>query len=323
MSDYTKFNIYRKQMQALGLNAKQYAKLIDMPYEVVKDMIYQKEGEYSMEIGNLLRKDMFKKHQEIESNFDQAKIEAEEIKLQDKKIDPMKWYQEEYTQNMLAKKINSTSTPEFIRRYNIIINGKKPSKWHTYAILSKNQKHLNNVRPEVIEQYVEQLYDIFVNNNDEKYLNTNFESSSTEEKTTRGTTKKYNLTLQEQKKKTMKKQYDWYNNFDFKKYMIENNLTTQQLGEMIGITSYSSASKAFCKRYASLNIVKKLYNYFNNITVVNQSNPIELKSNEVLNPLKAMETQSVDKDNLLRKILIDRLTDQEKELIRIFGGKID
>ena len=48
-------NIYLKQMQRLGLNPKQYATLIDMPYEVVKDFIYEREGEYDMTIKELLR----------------------------------------------------------------------------------------------------------------------------------------------------------------------------------------------------------------------------------------------------------------------------
>ena len=67
MTNYTQTNIYRRQMQELGLNPKQYAKLIDMPYEVVKDMLYDKEGEYSMEIKGLLRNTMFNKHQDIEN----------------------------------------------------------------------------------------------------------------------------------------------------------------------------------------------------------------------------------------------------------------
>ena len=43
-------NIYMKQMQELGLNPKQYAELISIPYGVVKDFIYGKEGDYEIDV---------------------------------------------------------------------------------------------------------------------------------------------------------------------------------------------------------------------------------------------------------------------------------
>ena len=54
MSNYNQLNIYKRQMLKLGLTTKEYANLLDMPYEVVKDVIYDKEGDYKMVIKDFL-----------------------------------------------------------------------------------------------------------------------------------------------------------------------------------------------------------------------------------------------------------------------------
>ena len=46
-------NIYKKQMQELGLNTKQYAELINIDYAIVKDFINDK-GDYNMGLKDLL-----------------------------------------------------------------------------------------------------------------------------------------------------------------------------------------------------------------------------------------------------------------------------
>ena len=157
MTNYTQTNIYRRQMQELGLNPKQYAKLIDMPYEVVKDMLYDKEGDYSMEIGNILRKNMFNKHQDIENNFENAKFNAMRIKKEDSEID------------LLFEKLPVSSITDFEKRYCIMVDGKRASHWYYTLLCGKREYdgHYIDVRKK--RNFLEQLYDILVNDNADNY----------------------------------------------------------------------------------------------------------------------------------------------------------
>ena len=98
-------NIYLRQMQELGLNPKQYAKLINIPYEVVKDFIYGREGDYNMGLKDLLRRNMVEKHQEVEENFEGAKLKALEIKHNESDIYYIEWYNNEYSIELLKKKL--------------------------------------------------------------------------------------------------------------------------------------------------------------------------------------------------------------------------
>lgn len=317
-------------MLSLGLTTKQYAKLINIPYEVVKDVIYGKKGEYSMEIGNLLRKDMFKKHQEIEDNFEQAKIDALQIKQQEPQdviIDYKKWYDEEYDKYMIREKVKSGTTTEFLKKYKIKIKGKTPSRWHNWSILTKNENELSHVKPEIIKEYAKQLYEIF-NGNEQKYLNENYDKLKVKK------SKKLPIKLNQtdsDKRRVNKTgiEFDWYNSFDFNDYMEKNNVTRGELAREVGI-EYSVMTKAILKTYASVNTVKILYNYFNKTNISENSEPVELKSEQIIIPAMNFVpvenlpiVEEIDNYSLLRKILVDRLTDEEKELIKIFGGKID
>ena len=59
MSDYNKVNIYKRQMQELGLNPFQYSKLVGVPYEIVKSVIYDTNLKgYSMELVKYFRENM-------------------------------------------------------------------------------------------------------------------------------------------------------------------------------------------------------------------------------------------------------------------------
>ena len=126
-------------MQELGLNPKQYAKLIDMPYEVVKDMLYDKEGDYSMEIKKILRNNMFNKHQDIENNFENAKFNAMRIKKEDSEIDYLNWYEKDYIKDLLFEKLPVSSITDFEKRYCIMVDGKRASHWYYTLLCGKRE----------------------------------------------------------------------------------------------------------------------------------------------------------------------------------------
>ena len=239
-------NIYEKQMKDLKLNPKEYSELTGIPYELVKDVIYDKEGNYSMEIKEFLRKNVFNKHQEIEQDKENMKLKGMEMKMNNNK-DIMKWYKNEYTIEALKKQFNVTSVQKFEDKYTIKVKNKKASHWFYTTILTKNCfKPEYKVKDKVINQFVEQLYDIMVNGNEEKYMNV----------------------IKELKKNKVE---------EMKQDFIENMQPT--------ICMNTEEPKV-----ESIEIEKAPIN---------------------------------SQDDILRKLLINRLTDEEKELIRIFGGKVE
>lgn len=351
MSNYTQFNIYRKQMIELGLNTKQYAQLLEMPYEVVKDIIYDKKGDYSMGIKDLLRKNMMNKHQELEKDFDNTKMKASEIKMNEKINNEIEeWYDKEYTVEMLKEKLNINSNKEFEREYDIMIDGSKASHWFYACLLSK--KFLDKIAINVKKQFIEQLYDIIVNDNSSKYKANN----------------KLTVTIKENNE-----YIDWYKTFNSQEFMKKYNLTNRQIANDMNM-AYSSACILTSGNYVSRKGIKKYYEYVNEIeeknievldiedkqetyeakvnenvidepyvkVVENGNNTIlkpqpvilnvsEIKDDEVLSMPRELAkniADSIDEhiakttNEMLRKILINRLTEEEKTLIKIFGGKI-
>lgn len=343
MTNYTQTNIYRRQMQELGLNTKEYAELLKIPYEVVKDIIYDKEGDYSMEVKDLLRQTMFNRHQDIENNYENAKFDAMQIKRNE--IDYLEWYDKEYSFDLLKKKLNIHSISEFKRKYNLIVREKRASEWFYNSLTSKTNYKDRQIATDVIEEFSRQLYDIIVNDNGEAYL---LENEIKIEKPV----KHYSIKEQKEKEK-------WFKEFNVKAFMKENNITTKELAEELNL-AYSTLCQFVAKTHYGKGTVFKFYDFVKSIEdETNEEKELELNEEEnktftkleeqpkIENKLfdEVLEEEDIEKlketpqiiktyqepkieiinnnDDILRKILINRLTDEEKELIRIFGGKLN
>ena len=239
-----------------------------------------------------------------------------------------KWYDEEYTPKMLRKKTEHISSVEFQRKYKIICKGKEASRWVYWCALTKK---IDKLSEETKNEFAEQLYDILVNNNDSKYLRDDIYF-----------TPRTNITNSDMENAEFYK--NWYDNFDIKSFMKNNNLDNQELSKKLNI-GYSTACQLTSKTYYSMIIVKRLYDYINNLSTTTNYNDkldelrqaringecekVQELHDEVMNTIvensiltqepKAIETPT---NELLRKLLINRLTEEEKELIRIFGGQI-
>lgn len=346
MANYTQVNIYRKQMQDLGLNTKQYAKLIDMPYEVVKDFMYDKEGDYSMDIKDVLRRNIFSKHQEIENNFENAKIKATEIKYQDTD-NKRTWYENEYTPDLLCYKLNIKSRAEFERNYDILVDGERASKWFYTNITGKRNYDNHEISDKVMDQFIDQLYDIIVNGNGEKYKR----SEPTE-------IKQFPTQRKPIKSKNYKNKYfEWFRDFDIKAYLKNNKMTYHNLADELNMGIYT-IHQLVNKKFYSKRTLEKLFKYVKEnekpeeliyetkivepihevpyvekaeeIEVLPMSNVMTEAEKEILREqpqvITSQQNQDIEvitsNDDILRKILINRLTDEEKELIKIFGGKL-
>lgn len=328
MANYTKTNIYRKQMNKLKLNAKQYAELTGMPYEVVKDIIYDKEGDYSMEIKNLLRKNMMSKHQEIENDYENAKFQA--MKLIQKANDETKllnWYNNVYTPELLKQKLNLKAINTFKRDYNITFDGEKCSLWTYQLIAGKKEYDGHYIATDKKMEFIRQLYDIIENNNDKLYLDK--ESIN----------KKPIIT-----KKANKINYNkWYKTFNIKQFMREHNLCNENLCNALELSQGTISHLVSKKQYTS-NTLEKLYNYVMNFEAQEKKSNTQDIDNSLINEeIEILDTTDTLQDNstsdkvdnsinqieighdnnaILRMILVSRLTDEEKLLIELFGGKI-
>lgn len=390
-------NIYVRQMQQLGLNPKQYAELINIPYGVVKDFIYGREGDYEMGLKDLLRRNMVEKHQEIEENFEVAKLKALEIKHNESDIDYIEWYNNEYSIELLKRKLKVSSITEFEKKYRIMVNGLRASHWFYTILCGKKEYDEHTIKAKKKKEFVSQLYDILVNDNSEKYKEkTPLANIKLEQKKTKAfylnwyktfDCKKFmkdnnisNSTLEEElefspsvvsrlinKRKftnnALVKLYDfvykttenidyfnWYKNFDLKEYMLQNKLTNSTLGSRIGLGIVSTSQLAN-KRFYTRKTLEKLYNYIKenqpsvekveeepieetiipnyDENVVEITNEEEFDENNVVSNNSTSEKvdnhtpQIVSNNDILRKLLANRLTEEERELIRIFGGVID
>ena len=166
-------NIYQRQMKKWGLTVKEYAKLLDVPYEIVKNIVYNKEGVYDKDMEEFLRSKTLDRFQEIEKNSNQTAIDVAKIKMSEENSDVnneqiMYWYKNVYTKEILFKKTGVTSITQFRDTYKIVINNKEAGQWYTYLCLTKN--FYKEYSLEIVQQYATQLYDIVVNNNAKKYL---------------------------------------------------------------------------------------------------------------------------------------------------------
>lgn len=246
-------NIYVRQMQELGLNPKQYAELIEIPYGVVKDFIYGREGDYEMGLKDLLRRNMLEKHQEIEENFEGAKIKAAEIK-HNEGVDLRKWYENEYTPELLLNTLGLRSRVDFERKYDIILDGKRASHWFYVCLTGKTNYDNHEIRLDIQDQFIRQLYDILVNNNAEKYKR--------EEPTE---VKIFPSQRKPKKNNEYKNMYfKWFREFDIRRFIKEQDITQSQLAKEINV-GLRTIGDLVNERHYTKRTLQKLYNYVNKV----------------------------------------------------------
>lgn len=307
-------NIYEKQMKKLNLNLKQYAKLIDMPYDIVSNLVNERD-EYNMNVANVLKRNLFEKHQEIEKDLDNAKLKALEIRNDDE-IDYLEWYNNEYSADLLKSITNENSIKAFERDFEIQIDGKRASHWYYSCLCGKAEYQEHNIKINRKKEFVKQLYDIIVNKNLLKYKI------------------KCKETLINDNQLEI---IEWYKNFNFRKFRNKFNLTNDEIAKDLNV-AYTTACQITANDYATFKMIKKVYDYVQGKEKSLNKEPKIIKDCEVEKEIFAglQETAPIvfknekpeikiinRNDEMLRKLLITRLTDEEKELIRIFGGKLD
>ena len=268
-------NIYQRQMKELGLNLDQYSKFLDIPKSITKKII-NGNGEVveDMEINNFLRKNLFGKHQEVENNKEEKKVEALGMKVAhgDNSYETKKqwlldnypnskevqWYINEYDRDTYFSKNNVDNKTDLMRRY-------------TFTCNTGRLKGLKEVGLSTIDRLVNKQYDELGTHTAYPLicqLYNALELGLIEDKKEIGK----NINIEKGKKGFQKKEYneeeqklrDWFNNFDFRDFCNKNDITTTQFSRDIN-TSGSTIKAIKNKKYKpSMILINRLYNYVNN-----------------------------------------------------------
>jgi len=347
-------NIYKRQMNELGLDIDQYSNMVDIPKKIVKKMI-SGNGEVvkDMEINNFLRKNLFTKHQEIEENKEEKKIEALDIKMKkgensfenkkqfllDKYPDSkeVQWYINEYDKDTYFKKYNVKNKYDLMKKYKFKCNkgrlrGLKEVGESTIDRLINKQ--YNELGKDTAYTLICQLYDCF-------------ELGHIKEN--------QKIQIQKEPKEYLKEEQelrDWYKDFDLEKFVSEKSILYKDIAEAINIpcgSVYPMKKKIYTP---NIEVLKKLKEYVDSFETkiipdertaivseesvmkprtfdipVNVEHLKELEDN--LNTFVALNNEESkieplynNNEEILRNLLKDRLTEEEKTLIRIFGGRI-
>lgn len=326
-------NIYKRQMEKLGLSLEQYSKLMDIPIEITKKIINEKEVVKDMNINNFLRKNMFDKHQELEENVENTQLEIAKIKVEDKDIfehpkiqkiiseypndKEFYWYLTEFDKDYYFEKFDVTSLTNLIHRYNFYTtNGRCSGQLSISTIQRVIEKKYDQVGIEPLYDVSKMLYDCFVNEKIEKNND------------------KINAT----KRYMRKNNHDddllkWYKEFDFKTFLLKKDMKIADFAKKMGLaysTTCQIVKKSAC--YSPSNfVILKLKDYVESnpineeeiieqpITIIEE---IENKPKQVTTIENPLEYSIQNENEILKNLIKERLTEQEKYLIKLFGGNL-
>lgn len=393
-------NIYKRQMESLGIDLEKYSKILDVPEKITKKII-NGNGEVTkdMEINNFLRKNLFERHQEIEKNKEEKQMEALNLKIihgensDDAKKQwllenypnskEVQWYVNEYDKATYFTKYNIKNRTDLMNRYKFNCNTGKLKGLNEVGISTierLTEKKYDQLGIKTAYPLICQLYDClalgnikerqfenkdklkewfmnfdmdnFIKENSMSYMELAEKIGVNYKSIYSAKTKKYipsNQIIQKIKNivdsKDLNEMQVWFNNFDFREFCNKNEIPTSQMAFDLKVSNSTIKAIKNKKYKPSMTLINRLYDYVNNYD--NSNVEIETVTtgqtkafNETINnedimkvdygfittaPFKEnLETMQPiqTQEDLLRNLLKDRLTEEEKVLIQIFGGKL-
>lgn len=321
--------IYERQMKRLGLNLEQYSKLLQVPIEITKKLVNGEEFE-NMGINDFIRNNVLKKHNELENDENTA-LKVVEIKHESSEYqfeeEAMNWYMNEYDRDDFFKKIEVKNNIDFVRKYEFTCNvGRTKGKILSDSVYTRLFiKKIEEMGKATLPVLVKQMYDLYINypESKERYKRKNEILGA--------------FTNISEKRNNDIDLITWYKNFDFNDYFEHSKDKKSEVAKKLDMFSSSIYAIANKQYIPSNKILKKLKNYFDNIDNQETIEPVEeeievldLPRQEEINfednnvqVVNEQEIRTNTQEDLLRRILITRLSQEEKELIRLFGGKVD
>jgi len=274
-------NIYQRQMRDLGLDIDQYSQMLEIPKSITKKIV-NGNGEVvknNMEINNFLRKNLFNKHQEVEKNKDEKKMEALNVKLLrgENSYDSKKrwllenypdskevqWYINEYDRDTYFAKNNIKNKADLMRKY-------------TFTCDTGRLKGLKDVGISTIDRLVNKQYDELGINTAYPLICQLYDCLELGNIKAHGDYQpKYNNKIQIENKEEEQKLKDWFYNFNFKDFCDKHEITTTQFA--LDIKTSGSTVKAIKKGTykPSMILINKLYDYVNNYDNSNVETDLE------------------------------------------------
>lgn len=330
-------SIYKRQMEKLGLNLEQYSKLVGMPIEMTKKLINGKEVVENMQVNNFLRNNIFNKHQEIEKGGEKEQ-EAINIKVEDSDIfshpkiqnlikkypnsEELYWYLTKFNKEEYFEKYNVAGWQDLMRRYDFIsYTGRIKGKVCDSTIQRVIKRQYDEVGAEVIYEIAVQLYDCFEKGNIKPI------DISTVKRIERKPVANDNVFITQNENELR----NWYKEFDFHKFINEHDMTVKEFGEKVYLAE--STTFAFIKKYAqykpSVSVLQRVKDYVEsydkNVEQITIEETMQINDNTTIIPMETgvgIIYEPTDENSMLKELLKERLTEQEKYLIRLFGGNI-
>lgn len=370
-------NIYQRQMRDLGLDIDQYSQMLEIPKSITKKIV-NGNGEVvknNMEINNFLRKNLFNKHQEVEKNKEEKKVETLNVKLirgensyESKKkwllenypeSKEVQWYINEYDRDTYFAKNNIKNKADLMRRYNFSCNVGRLKKQEKVGISTIDRlvnKQYDELGIKSAYPLICQLYNCL----ELGYIEDIQESKKdiNTKKGVRGFQKK-EYTEEEQ---NLRK---WFSNFDLEEFITKNGISYKSFSNATGIAKQSIYSVKLKKYIPSCEILRNMKEFvskfepviipdertaivseesimrpFESVTVTGNAKVFDIPedrdimkldnavvSNGFITTAPIGESTITplynESEEMLRNLLINRLTEEEKMLIKLFGGKIE
>lgn len=327
--------IYERQRKRLNLSVPEYAQLYNTTCRLINHVLNGKEMSEDMGISKILREKFNKRYDEIENNQIETTLEIlsnkEKKEKEEKEI--LDWYNNEFTKEKLYEKTNVSSVPVFMENYDIYVDGHKAGMWYYANIINKNEIQLPKIKKDRLIEFAKQLKDIM---DDENFTPVEIKQtprtfflgvSGNDEIIDDGELFFEKNENKERIDMTAEKILEVYKDFiEFAENSRDGGIRTFLTNKNIGYGTYYWKIKK-----NDINITRTTFLKLKKIVDELKRNQLETiqntKTPRVM--LTNMEKPSIclldDKDNydVLRKLLKDRLTEEEKKLILIFGGKID
>lgn len=226
----SKKNIYRSQMEKLGLNDVQYSQLTDIPLKLLRKLLRNEKVSDNMSLNDFFRKNVSKIHQELENNNIETVSKAIEIKMNDQKYETnlLDWYNNEFNKETFLKKYDCKKENNLFfmlpikvkPRYNKngrLTNSQEISRTTYVRLINKkpiSQNFLLSLLPQLYEYYTKENIDEI---EFDKVAYKEYKRMETENKYTR-----------------------WWANFNIEEWLIENDIPVKKFTEEahIGHASY-------------------------------------------------------------------------------------
>lgn len=226
----------------------------------------------------------------------------------------VEWYLNEFDYHEYFDKFSVKGWGDLEKRYNWELNAgrikQQASRSTLIRMCKKDFKYIENT---TFYPLVLLLYDCFVNENIKSSLIENrkkCEIESRKKSEIKGTQEETELN-------------EWIKTYDIKEFCRENGISVMELAKKLNMPQPTLSCIVNNKR-ARIDNILKIKKFVENMKENEEEQNIMKSDNDTITKVtvNTSEVKIANKEDVLRNLLKNRLTEEERELIRIFGGEI-